>query len=171
MATRVFYRRTLNLIATSVVRLDAQTRVLPGDPLPSTVREFHRRSLYMRRLVGDANDPWTKARLELYRSKRLAELESQDDLNAADQEELERLYDILDSEVDQAEVDRLIEEKQAAEEAELARMIAEEQAALLRKAEFDALPGPSETQLDALREAVLLEDESTKLDKIPDLND
>lgn len=57
------FRRSMELIAVRPVRLDAETRLAPGDPLPARVRLFHRMNLYQRRLVGAKGDPWTLARI------------------------------------------------------------------------------------------------------------
>jgi len=58
---RKLFRRSFELVAVRHVRLDAETRLSPGDPLPERVRLFQRMSLYSRRLVGEKNDPWTLA--------------------------------------------------------------------------------------------------------------
>lgn len=71
MAHRTSYRRGLDLIAVRYLRLGAGAIIEPGAALPEHVREFHRRSLWRRRLVGVKGDAWTEGMLEHARAKEL----------------------------------------------------------------------------------------------------
>lgn len=77
---RMIYRRTHELVAVRHFRLDSQRTLTPGDPLPA-LREFHRRSLYQRHLVGAKNCPWTAAQLARHAARvereELAQLEAE----------------------------------------------------------------------------------------------
>lgn len=55
---RLPFHRSQELVAVRNFRLDSQTMLSRGDPLPAGLRLFHRMSLYRRRLVGSKNDPW-----------------------------------------------------------------------------------------------------------------
>lgn len=124
---RQLYRRTLELVATSHFRLDAATVLRPGDPIDG-LREFHRRSLYNRRLVGAIGDKWTEARLARH----------------ADRDDLE-LARLLAEEA---------AEKAASSAREAERNAFDESGATERAEDFSGLPGPSEQQADALADAV-----------------
>lgn len=77
---RMIYRRTHELVAVRHFRLDSQRTLQPGDALPN-LREFHRRSLYQRHLVGAKNCPWTAAQLARHAARvereELATLEAE----------------------------------------------------------------------------------------------
>ncbi len=91
---RMIYRRTHELVAVRHFRLDSQRSLQPGDALPN-LREFHRRSLYQRHLVGAKNCPWTAAQLARHAARvereELATLEAEISAEeAAQREEVEK---------------------------------------------------------------------------------
>jgi hypothetical protein len=61
MAARLLYQRGVPLIAVRHVHLGQGVSLVPGQPVPAGMREFQRRSLFTRRMVGRADCLWAAA--------------------------------------------------------------------------------------------------------------
>ena len=61
MAVRRPFRRGDEMVAIRAFHLDAERRLLPGDPLPEGLKLFQKRSLWKRRLIGAADCAWAQA--------------------------------------------------------------------------------------------------------------
>ena len=60
---RLLYRRGAPLIAVRHVNLGSGRTLEPGDDVPSDLREYHKRSLWLRRVVALKGCPWGAGRL------------------------------------------------------------------------------------------------------------
>lgn len=82
---RQLFSRKMELVVVKHFRLDSETMLKPGDPVPDSIRMFHKMSLYRRRLVGAKDDPWTLRQIPIVEPE--PEVEGDEDSPDADGDE------------------------------------------------------------------------------------